>query len=120
MKMMQNGIRFEQRRILLANVRFSDSSEFKKRPVVIISNETFNNEGRDVVCCPITANIKEKHGISINSKNLEEGQLYKLSRIKSKYPFFLEKNEINKEIGKIDIKTAKQIITDIKELISLN
>lgn len=99
-------------------MRFSDSSEFKKRPVVIISNNDFNNKANDIICCPITSNPFSK-GIGIDSNDLEFGRLITKSKIKSKYPFFLDKNEFYKEIGKININIARKIIEDIEELIKL-
>ena len=54
------GIVFEQRQIFTANVRFSDNSGIKNRPVVIISNNKYNNYNDDLICCPITSEIKGK------------------------------------------------------------
>ena len=116
--MMQNGTKFEQRKIFLSNVRFSDSSRFKKRPVVIISNDYFNNNHNEEICCPITSNPLGE-GIVIDSSNLDSGRLLRVSKIRSNYPFFLDKNDIDKEIGKLNIEIAKRIVNDIEELIKL-
>ncbi len=113
---MTSGIIFEQRRIILANVNFSDGSEIKKRPVVVISNDTFNNKGQDVICCPLTTKCSGK-GIKISNSEMEEGKLPEDSEIKSQYPFFLRKNQFSADIGKVKVAISKQIITDIKELI---
>ncbi len=113
------GMKFEQRKIFLAKVRFSDSNKFKNRPVIVISNNNFNDKYNEVICCPLTSNPLGE-GIIIDSLDLESGRLIRVSKIKSKYPFFLDKNEINKEIGKIKIEIARMIIKDLEELIRIN
>lgn len=111
---------FEQRRIILALVRFSDNSNEKVRPIVVISNQKFNTTHEDIICCPITSEIKGR-GIKIkNDKTyLENGKVPDESEIKSQYPLVISK-KLCKEPQtqtKITVNIANQIITEIKEML---
>lgn len=120
MKKMMSGLIFEQRSIIKAKVRFSDNSEIKIRPVVIISNHKFNNTHNDVICCPLTSEIRGK-GIKIkNDKSiLEKGTIPEESEIKSQYPLIVDKRVCEKPNmeAMITRNIANQIITDIKEVL---
>lgn len=116
---MQYGIIFEQRKIFLAEVAFSVNEKSKKRPVLIISNNTFNDKNNEVICCPVTSNPLGS-GIVIDTYDLEKGKLLMVSKIKSHHPFFLDKKELYKEIGKLKIDIAFKVAEDIKELIKID
>ncbi len=111
---------FEQRRIIKAKVRFSNDTDAKIRPIVIISNHKFNNTHNDVICCPITSEIRGR-GIEINNDKLylEKGRIPKKSEIKSQYPLIIDKKLCERPESEVMISKniANQIITDIKEIL---
>jgi len=107
----------EHRGIYLVNVEFTDNSGTKQRPVVVISNDKFNSSTGDFIACPITKTISGR-GIEINNSSLDEGKLDFVSKIKSCYPTAFNKTRAIKKIGKLKIELSRQIVTDIRELIS--
>ena len=62
-------------KIYLAKIYFTDLSEYKIRPVVVI-----REYGDDSVCLPLTSNL-EHDGIVVGIENLEEGFLKKESKV---------------------------------------
>ena len=119
---MTSGTIFEQRRIILAQIKFSDNTGEKVRPIVVISNQKFNNLHEDIICCPVTSEIRGKGIKILNEKNyLEEGRLPEVSEIKSQYPLVISKKLCKEPITKAKITTSitNQIITDIKETLMI-
>jgi len=81
--MTTNGITVKQRDIILIPFPYSDLSQEKRRPAIIISDSEYNTHNEDVICCAITSNPREYHqSIEINSKDLDDGNLMYNSRVK--------------------------------------
>lgn len=98
---------YSQLDIYLAEVPFSNLANKKIRPVVIISNDEFNKYN-DLICCPITSNLRDyRHGIKIHSMDLAENSLKFRSKIKVNKIFTLEKKLF---IKKLDSYLNKELI----------
>jgi len=120
---MKSGILFEQRQIFTANVIYSDQSANKIRPVVIISHNKHNKSSDDLICCPITSEIKGRGRIispsdyEVEKKTLPIPQ----SEIKSLHPMIIHKSKLNSlKTGRVKItkELAKKIVKDIEECIA--
>ena len=75
MSMTKDGINIDQRSVVLLPFPFSDFSNSKKRPALVVSNNEFNKKSEDVVCCLITSNPGVKYGVKITNKDMESGFL---------------------------------------------
>lgn len=92
----------KQRDILLVPFPFSDQSGKKVRPIIVISNDEFNESSEDLIVIGITSNIsKDKYTLNLNNKDLEEGKLYNACCVKVENILRLDKSLIIKKIGKI-------------------
>lgn len=99
-----------QRDIVLLEYPFSNLKEKKLRPALIISNNSFNKNSSDCIMVPLTSVIKnEPYSIIVDSKDLSEGKLLKISRIKADKIFSIEKNLIKMKIGKVNEKIFEKI-----------
>lgn len=108
----------EQRDLLLVPFPFSDQSGRKVRPVIIISNNKFNQNSEDILVTGVTSNIsKDKYTLKLTNNNLEEGKLLTHCCIKVENILRTDKELIIKKIGKIDKKMLKEIILKINEII---
>lgn len=107
----------EQKDLLLVPFPFSDQSGRKVRPVVVISNNEFNDHSEDVVVIGITSNIsKDKYSLPLTNKDLESGKLITDCYIKVGNILKLDKELIIKKIGKIKsqkFNQAKEILMKI-------
>ncbi len=107
-----------QRDILLVPFPFSDLSGQKVRPVVVISNDTFNTSSDDVLVCAITTTIKkQKYSILIDQTNIEEGNLHHSCCIKAESIVKISKKHIIKKIGKIDQNLFADVKRKIQDLL---
>ncbi len=97
---------------------FSDLTNIKQRPVLVISKNKDNTESDDIITCSITSNLKKaKYSVLINNRNLENGDIPKESRIKIDKLFTLDKDIIKKRIAKINQETFNKVKSEFIKLI---
>jgi len=107
-----------QRDILLIPFPFSDQSGRKVRPVIVISNNEFNEHSGDIIVVGVTSNIiKDKYTISFTNKEIEEGKLITQCCIKTENILKIDKELIIKKIGKIKKDTLRKIVNKIIEIL---
>ena len=95
----------EQRDLLLVPFPFSDQLGRKVRPVVVISNNKFNEKSEDLIVSGVTSNIsKDQYTLMLNNKDLEEGKLFSLCCIKAENILKIDRILTIKKIGKINRK----------------
>ena len=94
----------EQKDLLLVPFPFSDQSGRKVRPVIVISNNEFNNSSEDVLVIGVTSNIlKDKYTINLTNNNLEEGKLFTPCTAKIENILKLDKELIIKKMMKFGV-----------------
>ena len=107
-----------QREILLVPFPFSDQSDKKVRPVIVISNNNFNSHSEDVIVVGLTSNIsKDSYTVDLNLNDLEEGRINELCCIKVENLLKIENELVIKKIGKIKKEILKNITSKIFEII---
>ena len=107
---MISGTKYEQGEIVLAPFPFTDLSMTKQRPVLIISNDSYNDKTQDLVTCGITSNPKNTDfSVLITNKDLINGELPVESRIKIDKLFTLSQSVIKKKLGKIKIDVFEKV-----------
>jgi mRNA interferase MazF len=97
----------KQRDIVLVPIPFTDLSSIKRRPVVIISCDSYNNKSNDIVVAAVTSNTgyRSDYTILINSDNLSEGILPKQSIFRCDKIYTISKEIIVKNFGAVSIAT---------------
>ncbi|MEK6888512.1 MAG: type II toxin-antitoxin system PemK/MazF family toxin [Nanoarchaeota archaeon] len=94
---------YEQGEIVVVHFPFSDLSNIRQRPVLILSKSKDNMQSEDVVTCGITSNLKNTpYSVLIDNKDLEKGVIPKESRVKVNKIFTLDKAIIRKKIAKLN------------------
>ena len=67
---------FKQGDIVLVPVPFTDLSSHKRRPVIIISNNQYNQATNDIVVIAMTSRpINNMFGFTIMNQDMENGRL---------------------------------------------
>lgn len=105
---MISGTLYEQGEILI--VPFSDLSEIKQRPVLVLSRTDSKKDIEDIIICGITSNLRDtENSVLIENKDLETGQIPVQSRIKVDKMFTIKKSIIKKRLGKINHETLEKV-----------
>lgn len=115
---MRSGTLFNQGDILIVPFPFTDLSTVKQRPVLVISNDSYNQKTKDIIVCGITSNLKDAdHSVLISNKDLSEGNIPKKSRIKVAKIFTLEKSIIKKRVAKVREGVLVKVKEEVRNLI---
>ena len=93
---------------------FSDLSQAKRRPALIISKL----EGDDLILCQITSqSIKDIYAISLSDIDFETGSLKQISNVRPNRIFTVDSHIVLYKVGNLKIEKLKEIIEKIVEII---
>ena len=105
--------------IILISFPFSNVTDYKVRPAIVISNNLYNTSTEDVVVLAMTSNINNmKYKIKINNNDLLSGTLPLDCAIRVDKPYSLIKSKILKIQAKIKTEKFLIIIEKINALIN--
>ena len=110
---MKDGMKFNQRDIVLMPFPYSDLTTFRKRPALIISNEIVNRT-QDRICCLITTS-ENLDSILIEKTDFELGELPFRSFVKPHRIFSVNENIIIKKLCNVTIEFHEKIIDRVNE-----
>ena len=109
----------EQGEILLIPVPFSDLSSQKRRPVVVISNNAYNDSHPDVVVVALTSNpASVDYSFTIDSLDLEKGSLRRTSRIRVDKIYTLSQSIVSGRFGKVKQVIQMRIRKNLQDLMA--
>ncbi|MCL2792092.1 MAG: type II toxin-antitoxin system PemK/MazF family toxin [Spirochaetaceae bacterium] len=103
--------------IVLIPVPFSDLSASKKRPVLVISNNSHNKTNQDMIVVAVTSNLAQP-GIHISTNDMIKGQLPKPSIIRSDKIYTLDQAIVVKNIACVSDVVLKSVKASVISLIS--
>ena len=110
---------YKQKEIVWVPFPFSDLTNIKKRPVLIVSNSEFNSRNEDVVVCAITSAIyQDDYSVNIDNDSLEYGVLPVSSVIKTHKLFTIARTKIIKIFSIINDECFEALVSRIKHLIN--
>lgn len=100
--------------IVIIPFPFSDLSNFKKRPALVITKL----KGQDLILAQITSqSINDDYGININNEDFSVGSLKVISNIRPNRIFTADENIILYKIGSLKKEKLDQAISKIIEII---
>ncbi len=96
--------------IVLIPVPFTDLSSQRRRPVIVISNEAYNQKTTDIVVVAMTSNpIEVDYSFTITSYDLVQGQLNRPGKVRVDKIYTLSQSIVVKKFGQVDGKTLDKI-----------
>ena len=118
--MQKNYSIFNQGDIIVLPVPFSDQTNTKLRPALVISNSQFNNKYPDLILLKITSiGHSLPYDIKLTKKDLIIGDLIKESTINCGFLITANKNIIKQKIGTISKNKLDQTKDRLKLLFEL-
>jgi mRNA interferase MazF len=108
--------RFIKGDVVIIPFPFSDLSDAKRRPALVLANL----KGNDLILCQITSqHTKDSFAISLNSEDFTTGSLPVNSFIRPNRIFTADKNIIIRKIGSVSNNKLNSAFTILQELFSL-
>ena len=118
---MMPGTTYSQGDIVLVPFPFTDLSGNKQRPVLVISNDEYNEASLDLVTCAITSHWRDlRYGVSIAQENLQEGTIPLASQVLTAKIFTIEKTLVRKNQARLDAKTLSEVKRQLRMLFVLD
>ena len=106
--------KFVKGEVVVVPFPFSDLTESKRRPAIII----VNLKGDDLILAQITSkNIRDEYSIPIYGKDFEKGSLKQDSNIRPNRLFTADRNIILYSIGILKKQKTSRIIDRLIEII---
>ncbi len=110
---------YKQRDIVLVPFPYSDLSSSKKRPVLILSNDDYNQTYDDVVVSAITSSFKnDRYALALTNDDLEIGLLPEQSAVKAHKIFTIAQSQILRKFGVVKRTYFQTVVEKITTLVS--
>jgi len=93
---------------------FSDLSQSKKRPALVIANL----KGDDLILCQITSQkVKDSYAITITSEDFESGSLKQTSNVRPNRIFTADQSIILYKIGRLKKRKIEEVTQAIIKIL---
>src|SRR5205085_980021 len=105
--------------IVLIPVPFTDLSSQKRCPVIVVSNDTYNQSGLDVVVVAMTSNpASSPLAFQISSADLIAGALNRPGMVRPDKIYMLAKSIVVKTFGQVSQKVVERIISALNQIVA--
>ena len=109
---------YRQRDILPTRFPFSDLVGSKVRPVLVLSNDDYNQKFSDFLICAITSSRRpHEYATSLAARDLEQGMLKVESRIRADTITSIEQEIVLKRIGRVKKEKYREVVNLVQKLI---
>lgn len=110
----------EQGFIVLIPVPFTDLSSTKRRPVIIISSNVYNQTTSDMVVVAMTSNPSQTpYSFTISNEDLSEGQLNRPGKVRVDKIYTLSQSLAVRTFGKVKpaiIQRIRSLLDTVTEM----
>ena len=109
----------EQGDILLVPIPFTDFSSQKRRPVIVISNNSYNKKTTDVIVVAMTSNpVEADYSFSITSDDLAKGTLNHPGKVRVDKIYTISTSIVVKTFGRVKEEVLGKIRKELQRLIA--
>lgn len=109
----------EQGDILLVPIPFTDLSSQKRRPVIVISNNSYNRKTTDLVVVAMTSNpVESDYSFTITSDNLENGTLNHPGKVRVDKIYTISTSIVVKTFGRVNEDVLEKIRKELQALVA--
>ena len=103
--------------IVLIPIPFTDLSSQRRRPVIIISNDTYSRKTMDIVVVAMTSNpTVVDYSFTITSSDLEQGKLNRPGKVRVDKIYTLSQSIVVRTFGRVNPKILNRIRNMLQDL----
>jgi mRNA interferase MazF len=107
----------EQGDILLVPIPFTDLLSQKRRPVIVVSNNAYNQKTTDLVVVAMTSNpVETDYSFTITSDDLEKGKLNHPGNVRVDKIYTVSNSIVVKTFGRVNGKVMERIRGELQSL----
>lgn len=115
---MPSTTRYKRGDIVLVPFPFTDLSSSKRRPALVISPDTFNDQMEDVVVAAITSQLTNEYTVTIEQSNCVDGMLPKTSVVKLAKVFTIHSTLVIKKLCALREEKLAAILGELRQFFS--
>ena len=105
--------------IVLVSFPFTDLTSSKRRPAPVLSADSFNSAGEDLVLAAITSHITDDpHAVLIRRGDFAEGRLPKTSLVKTTKLFTMHSSLVAKRICALRTEKMEEVLRSLRAFFS--
>ena len=103
--------------ILLVPIPFTDLSSQKRRPVIVISDNAYNQKANDLVVVAMTSNpVAVDYSFTITSSELDVGSLNHPGKVRTDKIYTISNSIVVKTFGRVKDIVLERIRTELQTL----
>ena len=116
---MPSTMAYRQGDIVLVSFPFTDLTSSKRRPALVLSPDSFNAAGEDLVLAAVTSHITDDpNAVHLWRGDFAEGRLPKPSMVKATKLFTMHSSLIAKRIGALRTEKMKEVLRSLRGFFS--
>ncbi len=116
---MPSTIAYRRGDIVLVSFPFTDLTSSKRRPALILSPDSFNAAGEDLVLAAITSHITDDpNAVHLRRGDFAEGGLPKASMVKTTKLFTMHSSLVAKRICALRIEKMEEVLASLRGFFS--
>ena len=116
---MPSTIAYRQGDVVLVSFPFTDLTLSKRRPALVLSPDSFNVAGEDLVLAAITSNITDDpDAVLLRRGDFAEGWLPKPSLVKTTKLFTMHSSLVAKRICALRIEKMEEVLRSVRGFFS--
>lgn len=98
-------------------IPFTDLSSQKRRPVIVVSNNAYNQKTSDLVVVAMTSNpVETDYSFTVTSTDLEKGTLNHPGKVRVDKIYTISKSIVVKTFGRVKGKVMERIRSELQSL----
>ena len=102
-----------QRDIVMIPVPFTDLTASKRRPLSVLSSNSYNSQFPDMVVAAVTSNLASRvRGILVDTRDLVSGQLPRASLVRPDRIYTLSQSMAGAAIGTLSIAKFQEVLVE--------
>jgi mRNA interferase MazF len=110
----------EQGTILLIPIPFTDLTSSKRRPVIVVSHDTYNASGFDMIVVAMTSNpVPTPYSFTLTNADLRAGQLNRPGKVRVDKIYTIAQQLAVRTFGIVKRETVERIITLLNTVINI-
>ena len=116
---MPSTMAYRQREVVLVSFPFTDLTSSKRRPALVLSPDSFNATGEDLVLAAVTSHISDDpKAVRLWPGDFAVGGLPKPSMVKATKLFTMHSSLIVKRIGALRTEKMEGILRSLRRFFS--
>ena len=112
---------YKQGDIIIMPVPYTDLTSFKRRPVLVVSHDGYNQKQKDLIVMGVTSNTTDRdYIVKFDTADLKSGTILKKSCIRADKIFALDRSVVLKKIAAVSDGILERAIEMLGEAIAPN